>query len=81
MCFATLYISERWVLRSTEQYAEKIIAQAGLQKPSTAALTEIAEELFKEFQRTGFDMPAPFFKKAHRWFVPPHFQAYVKLIL
>ncbi|GJY72503.1 putative FAD/NAD(P)-binding oxidoreductase family protein [Tanacetum coccineum] len=59
--------SERWVLRSTEQYAEKIIAQAGLQKPSNAALTEIAEELFKEFQRTGFDMSAPFFKKAHRW--------------
>nr|GFA49788.1 Toll/interleukin-1 receptor (TIR) domain-containing protein [Tanacetum cinerariifolium] len=25
------------------------------------------EELFKEFQRTGFDMSAPFFKKAHRW--------------
>nr|GEV01610.1 hypothetical protein [Tanacetum cinerariifolium] len=60
--------SERWVLRSTEQYAEKIIAQAGLQKPSNAAaLTEIAEELFKEFQRTGFDMSVPFFKKAHRW--------------
>ncbi|GJY92082.1 ATP-dependent DNA helicase PIF1-like protein, partial [Tanacetum coccineum] len=49
------------------QYAEKIIAKAGLQKPSNAALTEIAEELFKEFQRTGFDMSAPFFKKAHRW--------------
>nr|GFC28990.1 FAD/NAD(P)-binding oxidoreductase family protein [Tanacetum cinerariifolium] len=47
---------------------EKIIAQAGLQKPSNAAaLTEIAEELFKEFQRTGFDMSVPFFKKAHRW--------------
>ncbi|PWA84391.1 FAD/NAD(P)-binding oxidoreductase family protein [Artemisia annua] len=59
--------SERWVLRSTEQYAENIIAQAGLQKPSNAALTEIAEELFKEFQRTGFDMSMPFFKKAHRW--------------
>ncbi|GJV21004.1 protoporphyrinogen oxidase [Tanacetum coccineum] len=59
--------SERWVLRSTEQYAEKIIAQAGLQKPSNAALTEIAEELFEEFQRTGFDMSVPFFKKAHRW--------------
>nr|GEV01608.1 FAD/NAD(P)-binding oxidoreductase family protein [Tanacetum cinerariifolium] len=63
----SLYHVERWVLRSTEQYAEKIIAQAGLQKPSNAALIEIAEELFKEFQRTGFDMSAPFFKKAHRW--------------
>ncbi|KAI7758357.1 hypothetical protein M8C21_013718 [Ambrosia artemisiifolia] len=59
--------SERWVLHSTEQYAESIIAQAGLQKPSNAALTEIAEELFKEFQRTGLDISLPYFKKAHRW--------------
>ncbi|KAK1430890.1 hypothetical protein QVD17_13990 [Tagetes erecta] len=59
--------SERWVLHSTEKYAESIIAHAGLQKPSNAALTEIAEELFQEFQRTGLDISLPFFKKAHRW--------------
>ncbi|KAI3676496.1 hypothetical protein L1987_86106 [Smallanthus sonchifolius] len=40
-----------WVLHSTEQFEEIIIAQAGLQKPSNAALTEIAEELLHEFQR------------------------------
>ncbi|KAL8264221.1 hypothetical protein R6Q59_022351 [Mikania micrantha] len=59
--------SERWVLHSTEQYAENIITKSGLQKPSNAALTEIAEELFQEFQRTGLDISQPFFKKAHRW--------------
>ncbi|XP_076909887.1 uncharacterized protein LOC143567323 isoform X2 [Bidens hawaiensis] len=59
--------SERWVLHSTEQYAENIIAKAGLQKPSNAALTEIAEQLFQEFQRTGLDISTPFLKKAHRW--------------
>ncbi|KAD4178694.1 hypothetical protein E3N88_27285 [Mikania micrantha] len=50
-----------------EQYAENIITKSGLQKPSNAALTEIAEELFQEFQRTGLDISQPFFKKAHRW--------------
>lgn len=70
--------SERWVLHSTEQYAQGIISGAGLQKPSNAALTEIAEELFQEFQRTGFDVPIPFFKKAHRWFVC-HFPAFANL--
>ncbi|XP_076903137.1 uncharacterized protein LOC143558115 [Bidens hawaiensis] len=59
--------SEWWVLHSTEQYAESIISKAGLQKPSNAALTEIAEQLFQEFQRTGLDISTPFFKKAHRW--------------
>ncbi|KAJ9551235.1 hypothetical protein OSB04_015280 [Centaurea solstitialis] len=59
--------SERWVLHSTEQYAEGIIARDGLQKPSNAALAEISEELFGEFQRTGLDVSVPFFKKAHRW--------------
>ncbi|XP_024959608.1 uncharacterized protein LOC112500361 isoform X2 [Cynara cardunculus var. scolymus] len=59
--------SERWVLHSTEKYAEGIIARDGLQKPSNAALAEIAEELFGEFQRTGLDVSVPFFKKAHRW--------------
>lgn len=59
--------SERWVLRSTEEYAEGIIGRAGLEKPSNAALAEIANELFQEFQRTGLDVSIPFFKKAHRW--------------
>ncbi|KAA8527147.1 hypothetical protein F0562_008624 [Nyssa sinensis] len=59
--------SERWVLHSTEDFAKGIIAQAGLQKPSNATLTKVAEELFQEFQNTGFNIPQPFFKKAHRW--------------
>ncbi|KAL4579926.1 hypothetical protein LXL04_016097 [Taraxacum kok-saghyz] len=59
--------SERWVLRSTEEYAQGIIGRAGLQKPSNAALSEIADELFQEFQKTGLDISLPFFKKAHRW--------------
>ncbi|KAL4564157.1 hypothetical protein LXL04_028210 [Taraxacum kok-saghyz] len=59
--------SERWVLRSTEEYAQGIIGRAGLQKPSNAALSEIVDELFQEFQRTGLDISLPFFKKAHRW--------------
>ncbi|XP_047968374.1 renalase isoform X1 [Salvia hispanica] len=59
--------SERWVLHSTAKYAELIISQAGLQKPSPALLTKVAEELFQEFQRTGIDIAQPFFKKAHRW--------------
>ncbi|CAA2984715.1 Protoporphyrinogen oxidase [Olea europaea subsp. europaea] len=59
--------TERWVLYSTAEYAERIIAQTGLQKPSSAVLTEVAEELFHEFQGTGLDISQPFFKKAHRW--------------
>ncbi|KAL2467017.1 FAD/NAD(P)-binding oxidoreductase family protein [Abeliophyllum distichum] len=59
--------SERWVLYSTAEYAARIIAQTGLQKPSSAVLTKVAEELFLEFQSTGLDISQPFFKKAHRW--------------
>ncbi|XAR56867.1 renalase [Bertholletia excelsa] len=59
--------SEIWVLHSTDKYAERLIAQTGLQKPSTATLIEIADELFQEFQDTGLNIPRPFFKKAHRW--------------
>lgn len=60
-------LSERWVLHSTAKYAELVISQAGFQKPSTALLTKVAEELFREFQSTGIDIPQPLFKKAHRW--------------
>ncbi|KAK6154520.1 hypothetical protein DH2020_008768 [Rehmannia glutinosa] len=59
--------SERWVLHSTAEYAELIISQIGFQKPSSAVLTKVAEELFQEFQSTGLDISQPFFKKAHRW--------------
>ncbi|KAH6764487.1 oxidoreductase family protein [Perilla frutescens var. frutescens] len=59
--------SERWVLHSTAKYADLVISQAGFQKPSTALLTKVAEELFQEFRSTGIDIPQPFFKKAHRW--------------
>ncbi|KAI5674598.1 hypothetical protein M9H77_14962 [Catharanthus roseus] len=58
---------ERWVLHSSLEYAEGIIAQTGLQKPSSETLMKVAEELFREFQRTGICLSQPFFKKAHRW--------------
>lgn len=59
--------SERWVLHSTANYARGVIAQTGLQKPSSATLTKVAEELFQEFQSIGLNIPRPFFMKAHRW--------------
>ncbi|CAK7323933.1 unnamed protein product [Dovyalis caffra] len=59
--------SERWVLHSTANYARGVIAQTGLQKPSSATLTKVAEELFQEFQSSGLNIPRPFFMKAHRW--------------
>ncbi|GLT53927.1 hypothetical protein SLA2020_271610 [Shorea laevis] len=59
--------SERWVLHSTAEYANSIIAQTGLLKPSEATLTRVAEDLFDELQSTGLNIPQPFFKKAHRW--------------
>lgn len=51
------------------EYAKGIVAQVGLQKPSSSTLVKVAEELFKEFQGTGLTIPQPFFKKAHRWLV------------
>ncbi|KAL2247759.1 uncharacterized protein LOC105176535 isoform X1 [Sesamum indicum] len=59
--------SERWVLHSTTEYAEHIISQTGLQKPSPALLTKVAEQLFQEFRSTGLHISQPFFMKAHRW--------------
>ncbi|KAK4723310.1 hypothetical protein R3W88_026089 [Solanum pinnatisectum] len=59
--------SERWVLHSTAEYAQDVIAQTGLQKPSSATLTKVAEELFQEFQSTKLSISQAFFKKAHRW--------------
>ena len=59
--------SERWVLHSTMEYARGVVAQIGLQKPSSSTLAKVAEELFEEFQRTGLTISQPFFKKAHRW--------------
>ncbi|OWM81045.1 uncharacterized protein LOC116214699 isoform X2 [Punica granatum] len=59
--------SERWVLHSTREYAERIIAETGLTKPSQTTLTRVAEELFRELQSTRLDIPQPFFMKAHRW--------------
>ncbi|KAL6201918.1 hypothetical protein ACLB2K_025630 [Fragaria x ananassa] len=59
--------SERWVLHSTMEYAQRIIAETGLQKLSDATLTKVAEELFQELQSLGLIISQPFFKKAHRW--------------
>ena len=51
------------------EYAQRIIAQTGLQKLSDATLTKVAEELFQELQSLGLDISHPIFKKAHRWSV------------
>lgn len=49
------------------EYAERVIAEYGLQKPSDATLKKVAEELYQELQSMGFSIPHPFFMKAHRW--------------
>ncbi|MED6211714.1 hypothetical protein PIB30_076332 [Stylosanthes scabra] len=59
--------SERWVLHSTAEYAEGIISQTGMKKPSDATLNKVAEQLLQEFHSTGVHIPEPFFKRAHRW--------------
>uniref|UniRef100_A0A1D1YKJ4 Protoporphyrinogen oxidase, chloroplastic/mitochondrial n=2 Tax=Anthurium amnicola TaxID=1678845 RepID=A0A1D1YKJ4_9ARAE len=60
-------ISECWVLHSTAEYAAGVISKIGLKKPTTSTLVEVAEELFREFERTGLATSRPFFMKAHRW--------------
>ncbi|XP_062214406.1 uncharacterized protein LOC133915307 isoform X1 [Phragmites australis] len=59
--------SQYWVLHSTAEYASNVINNIGPRKPSADALAKVAEELFKEFQATGLDIPQPIFMKAHRW--------------
>ncbi|KAL0546856.1 hypothetical protein IC582_016774 [Cucumis melo] len=59
--------SERWILHSTKEYAERVIAEYGLQKPSDSTLKKVAEELYQELQSLGLCTPRPFFMKAHRW--------------
>lgn len=59
--------SGQWVLHSTDKYAKGVIAQMGLQKPSNAALANVADELLQEFQGTGLNISHPRFMKAHRW--------------
>ncbi|RWW31494.1 hypothetical protein GW17_00003871, partial [Ensete ventricosum] len=61
--------SECWVLHSTAEYAQGVIARTGLKKLSSDALSKVAEELLREFQATGINIPHPFFMKAHRWLV------------
>ncbi|CAA6657931.1 unnamed protein product [Spirodela intermedia] len=58
---------ECWVLHSTAEYAAGIISKTGIKKHTSAALIEIAEELFREFESTGLVTSRPFFMKAHRW--------------
>lgn len=58
---------ECWVLHSTKEYAQKLIAEYGLTKLSNETLTKIAEDLLHEFQNTGLCTSEPYFKKAHRW--------------
>ncbi|KAI4342435.1 hypothetical protein MLD38_027063 [Melastoma candidum] len=59
--------SERWVLHSSKEYAESIIDQFGLRKPSPELLARVAEDLLRELADAGLDLPKPFFVKAHRW--------------
>ncbi|GAV78674.1 NAD_binding_8 domain-containing protein [Cephalotus follicularis] len=59
--------SERWVLHSTVEYAKGVIKKTGLQKPSNVTLTEVAEDMFQEFQGAGLSSSQPFFRRAHRW--------------
>ncbi|GMJ11367.1 hypothetical protein like AT1G56000 [Hibiscus trionum] len=59
--------SERWVLHSTMEYAEDVIAQSGLVKPSKETLSKVGNEMLQEFLGTGLSIPQPFFMKAHRW--------------
>lgn len=59
--------SECWVLHSTAEYANHIISQTGLKKPSDDVLNMVRRDLFSEFQKTIPHMPSPFFMKAHRW--------------
>ncbi|KAI3938186.1 hypothetical protein MKW92_013399 [Papaver armeniacum] len=61
------FISECWVLHSTEEYARTIISQTELQKPSNVLLTEVAEKMLNEFLRIDSQIPKPFFTRAHRW--------------
>ena len=53
--------------RLTAEYASKVINNIGPRKPSADALAKVAEELLKEFQATGLNIPQPIFMKAHRW--------------
>ncbi|KAG6494701.1 renalase-like [Zingiber officinale] len=57
---------ECWVLHSTTEFADGVIARTGLKKLSSEALAKVAEELFHEFQATGISTH-PVFLKAHRW--------------
>ena len=57
------------MLHSTVEYAESIISQTGLQKPSDAILRRVSEELLQALQSTGINTSQPFYKKAHRWLV------------
>ncbi|KMS98089.1 hypothetical protein BVRB_4g096010 [Beta vulgaris subsp. vulgaris] len=59
--------SECWVLHSTEEYAKKVIADAGRTKASDITLARVSEDLLQEFQRTGLCTSQPYFMKAHRW--------------
>ncbi|XP_062090460.1 uncharacterized protein LOC133796811 [Humulus lupulus] len=59
--------SERWILHSTAEYAQSVISQNGLQKPSDALLKRVSEELLQALQSTGMNISQPFFMKAHRW--------------
>lgn len=73
-------LSECWVLHSTPEYARDVIARTGFQKPSSETLTQVAEELFQEFQSTKLGIPQAFFMKAHRWLVSNRTYTYALLV-
>lgn len=55
-----------WVLQSTSEYAQSVIDEAGLKKPSEELLSSVAKTLFMQFEHIG-GIPSPSFTKAHRW--------------
>lgn len=61
-----LSIGECWVLQSTPEYAQEVIEEAGLDKPSEELLSAVTHTLLEDFKDIG-ETPAPLFAKAHRW--------------
>ncbi|XP_010542541.1 PREDICTED: uncharacterized protein LOC104815709 isoform X2 [Tarenaya hassleriana] len=59
--------SERWILHSTPEYANRVVELTGRRKPSNETLNKVSERMFQEFQSSGLVSSQPFFMKAHRW--------------
>ena len=56
------------MVHSTEEYANGIINQAGLGKPSNELLNAVANDLLTGFHTVVPNLPSPSYMKAHRWY-------------